>query len=198
MDVNAVVEGLSDQGAVRAILRELGAQSVTFFGNGGKSFIRKNISGYNNAARFSPWFVLVDLDDVNKCPVEVLASWLPEPAEKMCFCIAVVELEAWLLSDREKCAEFLGVSRTRIPAAPDSIENPKLAMVNIARHSRKRDIREGLVPRVGSGVDVGPTYVSEISAFGDGLWRPRVAAQSSPSLARCIKKIELFCENGIW
>jgi hypothetical protein len=64
--------------------------------------------------------------------------------------------------------------------------NPKETLINIARTSRNRSIREDLVPRQASGAKVGPLYVPRLIEFAEKLWRPDIAANESESLRRCI------------
>ena len=187
--VSVVVEGPSDEGVVRAVLAACGLSVDMIHGRRGKGYIRSRISNYNLAAKRSPWFVLVDLDDVSACPAMVRHQWLPSLEELMVFRIAVVEVEAWLLADRERVASFLGVAEARIPSAPDVLADPKQQLVNLARRSKKRAIRQGLVPREGSGTAVGPTYASDVREFAMTMWRPDVAAGLSPSLARCLSRL---------
>ncbi|WP_145784188.1 hypothetical protein [Streptomyces sp. CNQ-509] len=188
--VIAAVEGVSDQGAVRAILNEFNLSVQMFQGGKGKNDLLKKLPAYNKAAQHIPWFVLVDMDSVDGCVAEEKAKWLPIPSEYMVFRIAVTELESWLLADREAMAEFLSVPFNKIPNNQDQLGNPKQEIINLARKSRRRDIRDGLVPDQRSGASIGPTYASDISKFGEQMWRPRVAAQESPSLARCLYRVE--------
>ena len=74
--------------------------------------------------------------------------------------VAVRAIEAWLLADAERLAKYLGIPRTLVPRFPDQGDHPKRTLVNLARRSRKRAIREGMTPRQGSGVQVGPEYLS--------------------------------------
>jgi hypothetical protein len=190
-----VVEGSSDEGAVRAVLTACGLSVQVFYGRRGKDHIRTKIASYNSAAKHGPWFVVVDLDDPNACPMDLRNSWLTSPEDLMVFRIAVVEIESWLLADRARVAAFLGVSESKIPTNPDEIPDPKQRLINLARTSRKRGIRQGLVPRDGSGANVGPTYASDIREFGANLWRPNEAALHSPSLARCMKRLRELAER---
>jgi hypothetical protein len=106
--------------------------------------------------------------------------------------IAVRELEAWLLADPERISGYLGVSVAEIPTDPDSIPDPKHLIVELARKSRRRAIREDMVPIVGSGQPVGPAYTSRMIEFiqnAESGWRPDVAAHNSDSLQRCISAI---------
>lgn len=93
------------------------------------------------------------------------------------------------MADRERLASFLGVAATRIPADVEAIANPKDAMVNLARHARKRAIQQDMVPRMGSGRAVGPAYTARLIEFAVNInagWRPLVAAEHAPSLLRCL------------
>lgn len=188
--ITAVVEGTSDEGVVRALLHHCGLELGILLGGKGKGYIRKNIENYNKAARSMPWFVLVDLDNPDDCPTQIVRDWLPSRSSLLLLRIAVVEAESWMLADRERMADFLAVSPAKLPHNPDEIRNPKQFVVNLARNSRKRDVREAMVPRPGSGTPVGPNYASDVRDFGETMWRPAVAAEHSPSLARCIRRLQ--------
>lgn len=189
LPVSIAVEGLSDVGVVRAILRECGAETHLIVGRSGKNRLLGNLAGYNASAQRQPWLVLLDLNGDFTCAPAARARWLPLPSAQMCFRIAVTEVEAWLLADREQMARFLGVSESLIPTDPEALTDPKQETINLARKSRKREIREGLVPRMGSGASIGPTYASDISLFAESTWRPDVAAVNAPSLNRCLERL---------
>jgi hypothetical protein len=188
-EVNTVIEGNSDQGFAEALLATAGLTIGRLIPCGGKPNLLKKLAGYNSAAAFSPWFVLVDLDHDADSAEGGEQLWLPSPERLICFHAAVRMIESWMLADAERAASFLGVSLSTLPSDPESIADPKELVVNLARRSRKRLIRDGLVPRPNSGARIGPTYVSDISAFGAGHWRPQVAAEASPSLQRCLDGI---------
>jgi hypothetical protein len=187
--VSAVIEGPSDEGAVRAIIRESGHDLARILGRRGRTYIEKNLKGFNEAARVSPWFVLIDLDNAGKCPGDLRAELIKQQHDQLIFRIAVVELEAWLLADREKVARFLSVSEALIPPSPETLAYPKEHLIGIARRSRSRTVREGLVPREGSGSQVGREYVSMINEFSERSWRADVAAETAPSLRRCMERL---------
>lgn len=190
--VTGAVEGITDEAVLRRICTYAGAKTGTVYGKSGKQHILTRISGYNNSARYRHWLVLLDLDMDADCAPAVLGSWLAAPAALMCLRIAVHELEAWILSDRERFAEFFSVSLVRVPLNPDLLPDPKAALVSLAQSSRKSDIRVDMVPRPGSGQAVGPAYASRVIEFVQDTnagWRPEVAEQSSDSLRRCIAAI---------
>jgi hypothetical protein len=196
--LTAAVEGLADEALLKRICDSVGASVGQVHGRYGKSYILKNLNGYNHSAQFRHWVVLVDLDYDGACVPEVLPRWLPTPSRLMRLRVAVRELEAWLLADTERIAKFLGVAVAEIPADPDGVADPKRLMVQLARGSRRRAIREDMTPNIGSGQPVGPAYTSRMIEFIQSVesgWRPDVAAGNSDSLRRCISAISNLAEQ---
>lgn len=189
------VEGRSDIAVLKAVAASLGVKLHTVFDKRGKPNVLKQLSGWNRSAQYSPWMVVVDLDVDYEQPGDAARAWLAQPAAYMSFTIAVREMEAWLLGDDARIARFLGVARSLIPEQPEDLRDPKLTLINLARKSNRRDIREGLVPRPGSGRSIGATYVSDISIFAEDHWRPNVAAASCPSLARFLKQTKQVADS---
>lgn len=183
------MEGMLDEAVVRRLLAAVGARQVEVYGGQGKHDLLRHLRGYNQAARHGPWLVLVDLDD-EECAPALCQRVLPQPAPGMCLRVAVREVEAWLLADREGLSRFLGVSPGRIPVDPEQVARPKELMVALAAASRRRDVREDLVPRPDSGRRVGPAYSSRLADFVRERWRPEVAAQRSRSLERCLARLK--------
>ena len=107
--VSGAVEGILDEAVVRRLTSDFGIHMGTVFGRSGKPHLKARIDGYNRAARFSPWIVLIDLDDDFECAPTLRAEWLPTPAEHMYLRVAVRTVESWLLADREGIAAFLSV-----------------------------------------------------------------------------------------
>jgi hypothetical protein len=193
--ITGAVEGDLDEAVLRRVVGGAGLSLGTIHGRKGKRFLLQAINGYNNAARFSPWIVLVDLNGDGGCAQECVGQWIPNRAPHMCFRVAVRTVEAWILADRERIASWLGVSVVRIPEDPDRLENPKRSLVDLARRSRRRSIRDDLVPREASGRSVGTLYTARMIEYVqdeiDG-WRPEWALRVSDSLRRCIASIEQF------
>ena len=190
--VTAALEGDSDVSVVRKLLAETGHDLAIVQGLRGKSFLTANLKGYNNAAKFSPWLVVRDLDLDAACAAELIGDLLPAPARKMLFRVAVREIEAWLLADKENVASFLAVAKSRVPSEPDTLSDPKLTLVNLARRSRKKAIRQDMVPPSGWSGTVGPAYVSRIGEFARDHWRPFEAAKNSDSLRRCLHRLKAW------
>jgi hypothetical protein len=189
--IQAAVEGLLDQAVAQRLIEEAGATPGPIYGRHGKGHLQTKIRGYNSAARFAPWLVLVDLD-CDKCAPALRTSWLANESPLMCFRVAVREVEAWLLADRLNLARFLRVRLSMIPTNPEGLQNPKGAMVALANASRKKDIQKDMVPRPGSRRTEGPAYTSRLTEFvmdSDSGWDPNAAAALSPSLAGCLVRL---------
>ncbi len=194
--ISAAVEGDVDEAVVEKLIRSVGAEPGRVYGKQGKAALRKKIHGYNNAAQHTPWLVLVDLDRDADCAPLLRDEWLSAPAPKLCFRIAVRQVEAWLLADSQTLAEFLGIGSRRIPSDPEMLDDPKATMVALARQSRRRDIRVYMVPREGAGRAVGAAYTSMLIGFVEEKWRPGVAARTSESLQRTIKCLQRLAQGG--
>lgn len=187
--ISGAVEGDVDEAVLRRVIVHIGATPGPIHGKNGKPRLRQGLRGYNAAARWTPWIVLVDLNHDAACAPPFRTSWLPNPARWMCFRAVVREIEAWLFGDRDGLAHFLSVAVSRIPPNPEAVEYPKRTMIEIARRSRRREIREDMVPRLRSGRQVGPAYTSRLVEFVERQWRPDVAAHSADSLHRCIERL---------
>ena len=96
--ISAAVEGDVDEAVVRRLILEAGAQPGSVYGKNGKAALRAKINGYNNAARHAPWFVLVDLNGDAECAPPLRENWILAPAPRLCFRVAVRQIEAWLIS----------------------------------------------------------------------------------------------------
>jgi hypothetical protein len=135
--------------------------------------------------------VLVDLDDDFDCAPLLCNDWLPTGAAiKLCFRVAIRAVESWLMADAATLAQFLGVASSKIPRNPEQAKDPKTDMVNLARGSRRREIREDIVPRPQSWRRVGPAYGSRLTEYVVSHWRPKVAAKRANSLQRAMNCLE--------
>ena len=166
------------------------------FGRGGFGYLRSTANNWNAAAvAGTPILLLTDLDQ-HPCPSELIESWLDlEPDENLIFRVAVREVESWVLADRDGFADFLGISGALVPSEPDQILDPKQSLVNLARRSRTRALRESIVPRQGSTAVQGPNYNGCLGDFIRNRWNRSSAAERSPSLARAWAKLMTFNPN---
>ena len=193
--VTGAVEGDLDEALLRRILDHVGISLGMVHGRKGKRLLLQSVDGYNQAARHAPWVVLVDLDRDCDCPPPCIEKWLPKPSAQMCFRVAVRAAEAWLLADRERLARLLGIRTALLPRDPDRLDDPKRELVDLARGSHRRVIRDELVPREGSGRPVGPLYTTRLIEFVQDEtegWRPDHALHASGSLERCVLRLRDF------
>ena len=182
--ITVVVEGPSDLAVLKRLLRDAGLSISHQYVQGGKAAMDANLARYNHAARFSTWLVLRDLDHDAACAPELRQRLLPAPAAGMRLHIAVRAVEAWLLADAERIAEMLSVRRGLVPLEPDRLDDPKGSMLDLARQSRRSEIREAMLPAPDTTARVGRGYATILAEFANDRWRPEVAATRSPSLSR--------------
>ena len=155
--IASAVEGVPDEVVVERIIGHAGGRVGTVYGKKGKNLLRPKIAGYNNAVRHAPWIAPVDLDSEN-CAAQLRGAWLSAPAPLLRFRVAVRAVEAWLMADAETIARYLDVPPGSVPDAHESLRDPKDAMVNPARRSRRKSVREDMVPGKRSGRRVGPAW----------------------------------------
>jgi len=86
-----------------------------------------------------------------------------------------------------------GVSVSKVPFRPEECDDPKLVLINLARQSRKRNIRDDIPPLPGSTSKIGKNYVGQLAHFVTTEWRVNDIARShSPSLDGAIRALEKF------
>lgn len=190
LPISVAVEGDSDEALARKLLNVCDFAIAAVYVQRGKDRLDGKLVAFNRAADHAPWFVLRDLDQNASCAPELIQQLLPECASQMCFRIAVRAAEAWLLADRKRLSQFIGVPLNKVTVKPDELANPKLELVNLARKSRKKQIREDMVPSTNSSASVGPAYVSRIIEFAHVHWDPREGAKTSASLEKCMAALD--------
>ena len=186
--ITIVVEGRTDEPVARKLVNESGLAVAEVYVQGGKGQLDARLARYTDAAVYSPWFILRDLDQDAACaPV-----WLRGrgQARWRCLRLAVRQVEAWLLADRSRFADFFSLQLSQVPLEPEALTDAKRTVVDLAKRSRSARVRRGLVPPEGSRVRVGPTYEAMLIEYVANHWRPRVAARNSDSLRRGINALE--------
>lgn len=194
--VQVIVEGQVDESVAKRLLEDAGITVSRFHHRSIPSF-RKALREYNQAARYSFWFALCDLDRA-ACPPLRLADFLPSPRKRMCFRIAVRSVESWLLADRSAMARFLGVRVALLPEDPEAAPDPKSTIVSLAKHSGNAEVRAGIRPARGTATRTGPTYAGKMSEFAETAWPPGRAAASAPSLKRTLERCGNLVRTGAW
>ena len=191
MPFQVVVEGDADVPVVTKIARSLALPIGKPWRMRGKDRLDACLSKYNEAAQYSQnfWWVLRDLDHDERCAALFVQSRLPDKSQHMLLRLAVRQAEAWLLADVEGIADYLAVSKNRFPKDPESVTDPKLELVDIARRSRKKDVKRSIVPAPGTSSKTGPGYIAAVIEMCDGYWEPDRARSRSNSLDRCLTRL---------
>lgn len=190
--VLCAVEGRTDEPIAARLLAEAGLTQDLIKIAGGKQQIDQRLPGWNVSAERRPWLVLRDLDhdDQNTCIPDLRSHLLDGTLQDgMCFRLAVRSLEAWLLADHDGFRDYFGVGG-QLPAAVDTLSDPKADLINRCRLSRKQDVRAGIPPKQGSHRKIGPDYVALITDFTYSAWEPSRARQRSPSLDRALRDLD--------
>jgi len=156
----------------------------------GKGKIRKHISAYNNAAKYTHFFVITDLDNEYQCAPSLINNWLPgQRKSQLLFRVAVREIESWLLADRENFALYFSISKDLVPINPDNETDPKRTVISLAKRSRKREIREAIIP-IDDYARIGPGYNVQLQDYIQNIWNIDSARRNSQSLDKAIKALE--------
>ncbi len=158
-------------------------------GLGGRDSVRVRCRELNRSAAHLPVLVLTDQDVPDRCPPTLLIEWLGTARPNLIFRVAVMEVESWVMAHRDAFAAFISVPCNRVPANTDALPDPKQTLVNLARRSRRRDIRADLVPAAGSTAQVGPAYNPRLREFVESTWDPVAAADTSASLRRAVERL---------
>ncbi len=189
----ATEDALSEAVAI-TLLRQVGGHAVhTCLRRNGYGYLKGQISSFNQIARnVGPVLLITDLDRWT-CPPGLIADWLPaSPSPRLLFRVAVRETESWLLSDREAFAAYLGISSAKVPERPDDLNDPKTALLHLVRKSKRRELRQDLLPASGISFPVGLGYNDRLMQFVNEHWDCHRAAQISHSLARAVNCLARF------
>jgi len=191
--INLVFEDDLSLFVMRKILVSFGDkfQENTSYLCDGYGQIKSRIDGFNNASIHCPYFILTDLDTYD-CPLELIDQWFKYPKKSsLIFRVAVREIEAWILADVEGFSKFTGVSRANFSQNPESLTDAKKRLIDFVRKSRKREIREDIVP-IDETASKGPNYNGCLGEFVLKVWSIERAAQNSPSLKKTLDALERF------
>ncbi|WP_199247054.1 hypothetical protein [[Phormidium] sp. ETS-05] len=192
--INLAVEDALSEAVLKAMLQQSERPFVigTCLNRGGYGYLKKILPGLNHAAQGMTYLVLTDLDR-GECPLALISEWLRQPKHpNLILRVAVKEVEAWLLAHREAFAEFLGISVDLIPVDVDAIPDPKQTLINLARKSRKRLLREAIVPVAKSTAQIGKDYNGQLIQFVQQNWQAASAQANSPSLKRAMNALMKF------
>jgi len=157
--------------------------------------LKINLPAFNEAARTgTPFMVLTDLDVHVKCPGELLQKWLGKTrhSQNLIFRVAVKEVEAWLLADTSNFASYLAIEENKISKAVESLSDPKLEIVALAKQSASPQILEDMVPKKGSMAEVGRCFDRMLINFVRHQWDIDEACKNAHSLSKAIHALKSF------
>lgn len=192
--INLAVEDALSEAVLQKILHQSGLPYAVgiCYKKSGFGYLKKTIRGFNKVAKGTPFLVLTDLDKA-ECPPVLIQEWLPvHKHPNLLFRVAVRAVEAWILADRTGLAKFLGISEKLLPDDVDGLEDPKQCLINLAKKSRRRELRQDIVPLPGSTARQGPNYNGRLISFVKEFWEPHTGKRNSGSLQRTVTTVEKF------
>ena len=100
--------------------------------------LKAGMAKFHAASHAIPHVLLTDLDRYN-CPPALINDWsVNKNLPGLLFNIAVREVEAWLLADRDGIAAFLHIPPNKVTQYPENEPDPKQTLINLARRSKKK------------------------------------------------------------
>lgn len=199
--VNLAVEDELSEHLLRATIAQTGRPMLVgaVHGRQGNGYLKRMLPAFQNAARGLAWLVMTDLDD-RPCAPELIEDWFgcriddyaAHRHPNLIFRVAVRESESWVMADRDAFADFLGIPTQSIPTEIDTVVDAKKCLLDLARTSRKRDLKDDLVPRPGDKRTIGPDYNGRLADFVHSSWRASRAKTASPSFHRAFSALNVF------
>ena len=195
MELNNVIlvveDRLSDAVSTK-ILQHFDIEIVQRIIYEGNSYLQRKAQSYNQAAHQECGvFMLTDLDSPEICPPTLIRSWVKGNLNRWFLLrVAVMEIESWIMADRQTVSEFLAIPTNRIPHNTDEIPSPKEFLVSLARRSKNIRLREALVPaRNDKTAKTGNEYNPRLIQLVRDHWDLERAASVSPSLKRTVNRL---------
>lgn len=140
------------------------------------------------ARHVQPVLCIADTD--RECALRCLENWLPKKNHaNFIFRLAVTESESWILADKSAFAQFLSVAQNIMPPRPDELSDAKRALLQLAKRSKKRELREELISQFDDSKP-GSGYNTHLRRFVLQHWSAERAALHSPSLNRALPKLQ--------
>ena len=176
--------------------RKIGRDAVYSLPKSGFGHLKKNVPKFCDAAQNGRnVFVLTDLDNA-RCAPSLLADWFSQQQRpcRLLFRVAVREVEAWIMADRLKFAEFMGIPLTKIDCNVDRILDPKAHLLQIARKAN-RAIKRELLPKEGALASQGFGYNEVLGRFVRDDWSSTRAAKHSQSLEKAIMRLDAWSKG---
>jgi hypothetical protein len=187
--ITVLVEGDTDVPFVTRLCEVSGFKVKAPRIAGGKPKLDPLIPGFAKAGQGSPHLVVRDLDlDAECAPAWLATKWPRVAGPYFALRLAVRAIEAWFLADRDNAASALHIPLEKLPLEPDKEADPKRAIVNLARLSTKKSVREAIVPAAGISRKAGQGYEAWLIGAAQ-RWSIERAMPNSPSLARAHRRL---------
>lgn len=187
----ATEDELSEEVGLR-LAEEVGLTVHERLRRGGSGYLKSRVINFCRMAEHIPVLMLTDLDQV-PCAPALISDWFGQKAKPpgFLFRVAVREIESWLLADHVAMSRFLGPRVSVLPDHPDRLNDPKQALLLLARNA-DREVRADLVSEKGSIASQGLGYNARLCTLVRQRWSPILAAERSPSLARTRLRLREF------
>ena len=159
---------------------------------GGAGPFKKKIAAMNNVAKnVMPVLMVADADQA-PCVVTQRNSWLPpDVSQRLSMRLAVKEAEAWVLADHIGFSKFAVVSKDLFPGKPEAESDPKQTLLALIKKSKRRELRDEMLPVKGATSPVGLGYNVHMTDFVKNHWNIGRAVDRAPSLAHSVIHISL-------
>ncbi|MBF2755023.1 MAG: hypothetical protein ISN29_07165 [Gammaproteobacteria bacterium AqS3] len=183
IDVRLFVEDqLTAAVAEKALLEADRAYSVLQLVFWHKDTIRKKVTDLNHSAKENLLYLVVtDQDTPDNCPAGAVESLGAPLSPNLLYRFAVMEVESWIMADRENFAEFFSVRINEVPQHPDEVSNPKEHLAGLIRKSGSKGIHQA-----------GRGYGLTLGKFVSNCWNVSNAQKHSPSLKRTCQRLQTF------
>lgn len=186
----ATEDVLSEEVAFRLIReRSPAPDGVLPLRKDGFGYLKASIGKFYQLSNRMSVLLLTDLDR-RPCAAGLVTDWLGrrQAPEGLIFRVVVRAIESWLLADHQAIGSLLEASSARLPVDPDALDDPKRALLDLARRA-PRAVRDDLLPARGALAKVGTGYNSRLTEFIRNDWSPERAAERSESLHRARLRI---------
>ncbi len=159
---------------------------------GGFGYLKSKLPNLCGLSKTQPVIIFTDLDSC-ECPKILIDSWFKniERPQGFLFRVVVREIESWVLADHKAFSEYFGISQAKLPPDPDSLLDPKAALLKLVSGSR-REIKDAMIAKKGALAIQGVGYNTILGDFIRTSWSSLRAQERSRSLKKAFSRINEF------
>lgn len=159
---------------------------------GGFGYLKSKLPSLCSLSKSQPVILFTDLDNA-ECPVKLISHWMNgmEKPQGLLFRVVVREIESWVLADHKAFSAYFGISQAKLPSDPDSLPNPKAALLKLIGGSR-REIKDAMIAKKGALAIQGVGYNTVLVDFIKTSWSSIRAQERSKSLKKAFIRINEF------